>query len=191
LLTAHANESGVSLRSRYESGRLSKERGGRGRQVVTSTTSKAGPNDQAGHQSIGQHVLETGQSARAAALRRTTPTSTSHQLGPRLRRCRSMRTQAPLRQLLRLRSSSVSSWTPSSAALPLPRKAARRTLAKRQGAHDYLPISISCHRPRSLATSPGRFAIWIAERDHRALLLGMAVVIGGGLVAIRGRPRCR
>jgi hypothetical protein len=53
--------------------------------------------------------------------------------------------------------------------------------AKRQGAHDYLPISISCHRPRSLATSPGRFAIWIAERDHRALLMGMALVIGGAI----------
>ena len=44
-------------------------------QVVTSTTSRTCPSDLAAHQSIGQYVQATGQSAQAAALHRTIPTS--------------------------------------------------------------------------------------------------------------------
>jgi len=87
-------------------------------QLVTSTTSRACPSDLVAHQSIGQYAQATGQSAQAAALHRTVPTSTNHQLAPGLRRCRSMRIRAPLWQLLPRRSSSVSSWTPLSADCP-------------------------------------------------------------------------
>jgi hypothetical protein len=38
------------------------------------------------------------------------------------------------------------------AALPMPRKAACRMLAKRQGAHDYFLICLSSHSANALAT---------------------------------------
>jgi len=108
--------------------------------VVTSTTSTVGPNDRvAAPPVVDQYVQASGQSAQAAALHHTSPTSTSHQLVPGLRQCRSMRVRAPLPQPLPLRSPSVSSWTPLSPGCPAATKegalpAQRR---KRQGAHDY------------------------------------------------------
>lgn len=81
-----------------------------GLRVVTSTTSTVGPNDRvAAPPVVDQYVQASGQSAQAAALHHTSPTSTSHQLVPGLRQCRSMRVRAPLPQPLPLRSPSVSS----------------------------------------------------------------------------------
>jgi len=72
------------------------------------------------------------------------------------------------------------------AALPMPRNAACRMLAKRQGAHDYFLICLSPHSVGALATTKPqeylsaaavavrcdgnrlrRFVYWIAMRDQR------------------------
>jgi len=107
------------------------------RRAIISTTSRAYPSDPAAPRSIGRYGPVTGQSDQAAE-HHTNPTSTSRQLAPGVRRCRSRQIRAPLRPLFPLRSSSVSSWTPLSAGcLTATRKAACRTLAKRQGPHDY------------------------------------------------------
>jgi hypothetical protein len=122
---------------------------------ATSTTSRACPNARAARLSTGRHAQVTAQSARAAALHRTSGASTSRRPEPDPRPSPPMRSRALRRQRPRQLSSSVSSnaFVNSSSAgcLAATKKAACRTMGTTARRPRLFPMALSSHRRCLLA----------------------------------------